>query len=295
MLIIDEQRNFLCPHARKRCGRRAGRPAARLCRLPVNLRIRRKDVFKKEANASPASQKVCHAMHVKLAPAKRRFPSRVAVWPARLPFERQARRISLAAPAKSKIEPASQAQSCALPTWWFWRGGCTRSHSEHGRETPQRRWYFVSRRGRVGRCQVCKTQEKQKHLLKHAAAKSQKTPQATNNAGWSSPVARQAHNLKAAGSNPAPATTETCNSLHSRRFSASSSARNQVGQPSSWVAAYRRLADVFVQTRLTVDPECTHASPTGAPLVDRPIVATWCGAPISSRRIRIPSEQDRGA
>ena len=47
---------------------------------------------------------------------------------------------------------------CALPTWWFWRGGCTRSHSEHGRETPQRRWYFVSRHGRVGRCQVCKTQ-----------------------------------------------------------------------------------------------------------------------------------------
>ena len=28
-------------------------------------------------------------------------------------------------------------------------------------------------------------------------------------AGWSSPVARQAHNLKAAGSNPAPATTHT--------------------------------------------------------------------------------------
>src|SRR5258708_18616756 len=27
-------------------------------------------------------------------------------------------------------------------------------------------------------------------------------------AGWSSPVARQAHNLKAAGSNPAPATTK---------------------------------------------------------------------------------------
>ena len=43
----------------------------------------------------------------------------------------------------------------SLPTWWLWRGGCTRSHSELGRETPQRRWYFVSRRGRVGRCQVC--------------------------------------------------------------------------------------------------------------------------------------------
>ena len=28
-----------------------------------------------------------------------------------------------------------------------------------------------------------------------------------SDAGWSSPVARQAHNLKAAGSNPAPATT----------------------------------------------------------------------------------------
>ena len=28
-------------------------------------------------------------------------------------------------------------------------------------------------------------------------------------AGWSSPVARQAHNLKVAGSNPAPATIKT--------------------------------------------------------------------------------------
>ena len=32
-------------------------------------------------------------------------------------------------------------------------------------------------------------------------------PSQTLGAGWSSPVARQAHNLKAAGSNPAPATT----------------------------------------------------------------------------------------
>src|SRR5687768_12775668 len=47
---------------------------------------------------------------------------------------------------------------CVLPTWWLLRGGCTRSHSEHGRETPQRQWYSVLRRGRVGRCQVCKTQ-----------------------------------------------------------------------------------------------------------------------------------------
>ena len=48
---------------------------------------------------------------------------------------------------------------CALLTWWLWRGGCTRSHSEHGRETPLRPWYFVLRRGRVGRCQVCQTQQ----------------------------------------------------------------------------------------------------------------------------------------
>ena len=32
------------------------------------------------------------------------------------------------------------------------------------------------------------------------------SPRDTTDAGWSSPVARQAHNLKAAGSNPAPAT-----------------------------------------------------------------------------------------
>ena len=29
-------------------------------------------------------------------------------------------------------------------------------------------------------------------------------------AGWSSPVARQAHNLKVVGSNPTPATNLTC-------------------------------------------------------------------------------------
>ena len=34
-------------------------------------------------------------------------------------------------------------------------------------------------------------------------------------AGWSSPVARQAHNLKVAGSNPAPA-TNTKSTAHNR-------------------------------------------------------------------------------
>ena len=35
---------------------------------------------------------------------------------------------------------------------------CTRSHPELGRETPQRQWYSVSRRGRVGRRQACQRQ-----------------------------------------------------------------------------------------------------------------------------------------
>ena len=56
------------------------------------------------------------------------------------------------------IASTSFSKCCASLTWWLSRGGCTRSHSEHGRETPQRQWYSVSRRGRVGRCQVCKTQ-----------------------------------------------------------------------------------------------------------------------------------------
>jgi hypothetical protein len=67
-------------------------------------------------------------------------------------------------------------------------GQNTRSHPELGRENPQRQWYCVSRRGRVGRRQ----------------ARPISLPPT---AGWSSPVARQAHNLKVRGSNPLPATT----------------------------------------------------------------------------------------
>jgi hypothetical protein len=43
-----------------------------------------------------------------------------------------------------------------------------------------------------------------------AKYKNRQIQQQTHDAGWSSPVARQAHNLKAAGSNPAPATNDTC-------------------------------------------------------------------------------------
>ena len=66
---------------------------------------------------------------------------------------------SLTSPAShNALNPQGLALSCALPTWWLWRGGRTRSLSEHGRETPLRPWYFVLRRGRVGRCQVCQAQ-----------------------------------------------------------------------------------------------------------------------------------------
>jgi hypothetical protein len=83
-------------------------------------------------------------------------------------------------------------------TWWSWRGAYTRSHPELGREIPQRPWYCVSRHGRVGRRQVFQSNP------------SNQSPNHNTNAGWSSPVARQAHNLKVIGSNPIPATILTC-------------------------------------------------------------------------------------
>ena len=93
---------------------------------------------------------------------------------------------------------------CTSPAWWPQRGAPTRSHPELGRETPQRQWYFVSRRGRVGRRQACKVQTITLQIIKKISSADH--PPKHLNAGWSSPVARQAHNLKVAGSNPAPAT-----------------------------------------------------------------------------------------
>ena len=77
-------------------------------------------------------------------------------------------------------------------TWWLWRGARTRSLPELGRENPQRPWYCVLRHGRVGRRQVFQSIPDNKQTT----------------AGWSSPVARQAHNLKVTGSNPVPATKQ---------------------------------------------------------------------------------------
>ena len=102
-------------------------------------------------------------------------------------------------------------------TWWLWRGARTRSLPELGRENPQRPWYCVSRHGRVGRRQVFQSTrcETRRTLVRRWASnvpgpriKSGDDPGTCTRtgAGWSSPVARQAHNLKAAGSNPVPAT-----------------------------------------------------------------------------------------
>ena len=90
--------------------------------------------------------------------------------------------------------------------WWLWRGARTRSHPELGRENPQRRWYFVLRRGRVGRCQAKEVSLFSFMKVSFLPESEHKFRAADINAGWSSPVARQAHNLKVAGSNPAPAT-----------------------------------------------------------------------------------------
>ena len=103
-------------------------------------------------------------------------------------------------------------------TWWFWRGARTRSHPELGRENPQRPWYCVLRHGRVGRRQVFQSTSSPRARPEtpppgpHAPGGRRHPPHHRGctdqpDAGWSSPVARQAHNLKAAGSNPAPATS----------------------------------------------------------------------------------------
>ena len=66
--------------------------------------------------------------------------------------------------------------SCSKPklrlslAWWSWRGANTRSHPELGRENPQRRWYCVLRRGRVGRRQACKSRNTRHTHVIHSSA-----------------------------------------------------------------------------------------------------------------------------
>ena len=215
-----------------------------------------KDVFKKEKRGETPLQLLENSFRAK-AWGRRCFAllaARPAVQHGRQgPLRADGREGQDIAPGdqgRGTVRPCStRGDLCALPTWWLLRGRCTRSHSEPGREMPQRRWYFVSRRGRVGRCQVCKTQKAQSSISSdehrtdpcsrphkpknpgfpgRSSTTRARSPQAQQtapaprtltghatrasrqpqyDAGWSSPVARQAHNLKVAGSNPAPATS----------------------------------------------------------------------------------------
>src|SRR6266481_9796433 len=138
--------------------------------------------------------------------------------------------ISLAAGCRGRCEPAAHT---GHPLRWLGghsEGQHTRSHPELGRENPQRQWYCVLRRGRVGRCQAFKAEAPPAadtpianptalRIAKSTKGDQPKDPsqrkiavalsppcQPSPSAGWSSPVARQAHNLKVRGSNPLPAT-----------------------------------------------------------------------------------------
>src|ERR1700712_2841743 len=70
-------------------------------------------------------------------------------------------------------------------TWGLWRRAFIHFLTQPSREAPQRRWSCVLRHGRVGPRQVLQSiPNTPRPGIKHT------------NAGWSSPVARQAHNLK---------------------------------------------------------------------------------------------------
>ena len=134
--------------------------------------------------------------------------------------------------ARSK-DQSQFASTCSLPAWWLRRSDQTRSHPELGRQTLQRQWYYVSRPGRVGRRQACKGQKFPFYDVRMGSSEERVddiySPFATPlsrlrplsegrvlGAGWSSPVARQAHNLKVTGSNPVPATNNSCDSKRSK-------------------------------------------------------------------------------
>src|SRR3954447_5431970 len=66
----------------------------------------------------------------------------------------------------------------------------------------------TARQGPRGRRQATVTEARRHdHTRRTDATREPQAGERGDAAGWSSPVARQAHNLKVAGSNPAPATT----------------------------------------------------------------------------------------
>ena len=79
-----------------------------------------------------------------------------------------------------------------LPAWWPLRGAHTRSHSELGRENPQRRWYSGLSRGRVGRCQACRGRCKIFSSLSPLLPSRRSSPIcSTLRARWSGPLSCQ--------------------------------------------------------------------------------------------------------
>ena len=119
------------------------------------------------------------------------------------------------------VQNACLPQSCPWPARWPERGAQTRSHPELGRQTPKRQWYCVTRPGRVGRRRASQGQDNPSPRrlwrkpvtgalsarLHGAAFALRGQTMAVPGAGWSSPVARRAHNLKVVSSNLAPATS----------------------------------------------------------------------------------------
>src|SRR5215470_5907824 len=89
-----------------------------------------------------------------LGPAPERARCKTSATPAQLAtsFTRSPLNwIPIQRPARAKARASSRV---VRRPGGHCEGQYTRSHPELGRENPQRRWYSVLRRGRVGHCQV---------------------------------------------------------------------------------------------------------------------------------------------
>ena len=122
--------------------------------------------------ASPSKAKACHHVQQSSTPHRRHLRRYVGA----TCIDRDETRTSTHActhitrredasrhPEPARTRAAQKAARVHWTTWWLWRGDCTRSHPELGRENPQRPWYCVSRRGRVGRRQVFQCTQSSHH------------------------------------------------------------------------------------------------------------------------------------
>ena len=146
--------------------------------------------------------------------------------------------------ARIDFEPCSRAFAGFI-AWWLYRRCPTRSHLELGRETRLRQWYYRSSDGRVGRRQALKPASAREHRTHSLVSLPRPSWSRTVGAGWSSPVARQAHNLKVTGSNPVPATTFIEQLLASPTRGYARRRRTPLAGLTR-VAAHRRCGDVLV-------------------------------------------------